>query len=113
MSTLPYPDPRSGNGWSEYQKLVLAELQRHNDLLITLTNELQEAKLEIRLLKESNHKIKEMQEEIKVLQDSLGQLMSGKAVTSALAKYRGRIITGILTFTSIIIIPVVKLLFFS
>jgi hypothetical protein len=39
------------NGWNEYQKLVLAELERHNELLESVRREVQEMRTEIAVLK--------------------------------------------------------------
>jgi hypothetical protein len=39
------------NGWNEYQKLVLAELERHNKMLEEVQGELQHLRTDIAVLK--------------------------------------------------------------
>lgn len=40
-----------GNGWTQYQKLVLAELERHSDTLESLEKHLNRVEIEIATLK--------------------------------------------------------------
>lgn len=41
----------STNGWNEYQKLVLNELERHNKLIESIRYDLSDIKTEIAMLK--------------------------------------------------------------
>ena len=43
--------PKSGNDWSEYQKLVLAELERHGKLISEIDTKISEIRIELAMLK--------------------------------------------------------------
>lgn len=45
------PDKWEGNGWTTYQKLVLAELERHGEKLEKLEAHLNRVEIEIAMLK--------------------------------------------------------------
>lgn len=44
-------DQFTGNGWTQYQKLVLAELERHSESLDALEDHLSRLEIEIATLK--------------------------------------------------------------
>ena len=98
------------NGWGEYQRLVLAELTRHNNLIEKLDEKLQGVSVEVRLLKEENHNIKEQQKEIRALQKQVSNIQQEDAVEVALRKYRRWIIAIIFTIIASGIIPIVRIL---
>ena len=61
-----YPDTDSaGNGWSEYQQLVLAELKRHNAVLETLAREMGDLKVELALFDKHHERITRIEAEQK------------------------------------------------
>jgi len=45
------PPKNSGNNWSEYQKLVLAELERHGSLISDIDGKISDIRVEIAMLK--------------------------------------------------------------
>ena len=45
------PPKNSGNNWSEYQKLVLAELERHGSLISEVDQKITDLRVEIAMLK--------------------------------------------------------------
>lgn len=45
------PQKSSGNNWSEYQKLVLAELERHGSLISEVDEKISDLRVEIAMLK--------------------------------------------------------------
>ena len=45
------PPNNSGNNWSEYQKLVLAELERHGSLISEVDQKITDLRVEIAMLK--------------------------------------------------------------
>ena len=45
------PPKNSGNDWSEYQKLVLAELERHGSLISEVDQKITDLRVEIAMLK--------------------------------------------------------------
>ncbi len=40
-------DGHDGNGWAEYRKLVLSELERHEEILSDIRKEVQEVRKEV------------------------------------------------------------------
>lgn len=55
-----------GNGWSEYQKLVLAELTRHNNVLENLAQEIGDLKVELALFDKHHERLTHIEVEQKV-----------------------------------------------
>jgi hypothetical protein len=104
-------DPRMRNGWAEYQRLVLAELERHN--LTNLDQSVQGLRTDIALLKEQNGKIHTLQGQIDKLQKQVQESDTQNKIGDAISKYRGWILTTLLLLASSIIIPLVKLIFFG
>ena len=45
------PPKNEGNNWSEYQKLVLAELERHGSLIAEIDSKISDLRVEIAMLK--------------------------------------------------------------
>ena len=45
------PPKNSGNNWAEYQKLVLAELERHGSLISEVDQKITDLRVEIAMLK--------------------------------------------------------------
>ena len=45
------PKSRDGSDWSEYQKLVLAELERHGSLISEVDQKISDLRVEIAMLK--------------------------------------------------------------
>lgn len=45
------PDQWQGNGWTQYQKLVLAELERHSEQLDRLSKQITHLDIELAMLK--------------------------------------------------------------
>ena len=45
------PPKKEGNNWSEYQKLVLAELERHGSLISEIDEKIGNLRVEIAMLK--------------------------------------------------------------
>ena len=43
--------PKSGNDWAEYQKLVLAEWERHGKLISEIDTKISEIRIELAMLK--------------------------------------------------------------
>ena len=70
----PPPMDHEGNGWSEYQMLVLAELKRHNEVLEALARDLSDLKIELALFDRHHERITRL-ETSQVIQDvELGRL---------------------------------------
>ena len=63
-----------GNGWSEYQRLVLSELERLDDAIQKLNSKLDDSiqKLNTKIEDIRNNEIKDMGEEIQVLKFKAG-----------------------------------------
>jgi hypothetical protein len=113
-------DGTNGNsrldGWGEYQRLVLAELARHNDLILDTNRSLNEIKLRLALIEQKNKDLSDMLVHIVDREDKLETKVESLERTGyideALNKYRKWIVaTGIMLVTSIIV-PLVKLIFF-
>jgi hypothetical protein len=50
-------DVHDGNGWSEYQRLVLGELTRHNNVLELLAQEIGSLKVELALFDKHHERL--------------------------------------------------------
>lgn len=113
MSLADSSDPRMKNGWAEYQRLVLAELERHNDLINQINIQLRDVAIFIALYKENSDKIeaqmKEFGEKIQKLQDAQIITDQGDAIGAAISKYRRWIIGIALTILVSVAIPVVNI----
>ena len=59
------------NNWSEYSRLVIAELERLNDGISKLNGEIQDLKREIVELKAKEDNVKEIKNELEVLRSQL------------------------------------------
>lgn len=62
----------SQNGWNEYSRLVLKELETLSKGIINLSTEIQDIKREIALLKDREDKV----EELKVWKDKMDDIIS-------------------------------------
>lgn len=104
------------DGWGEYQRLVLAELARHNDLISDIDRKLNEIKLRLALIEQKNQDINNTLVSIASRQDKLegqvGSIERTGDIDEAIDKYRKWIVaTGIMLVTSIVV-PLIKILFF-
>lgn len=104
-------DPRMRNGWAEYQRLVLAELERLNDQMAELTKAQRETDIKIALLKEENGKLREIIRNQADLMKRVSILEGDAGLDSAIRKYRGALITGAVLLLGSVIIPLIALFF--
>lgn len=95
----------NGSGWGEYQRLVLAELERHNGLILDLGKHLNAIVLELALLQKEGVSTLDMERRLKKLEDQ-------DIASEAVSKYKKWIVATALLLATSIIIPIVKLLFF-
>lgn len=98
------------NGWAEYQRLVLAELERHNQLINDILKTLAEMNIRLALMKEENGKIKELQIEVNTLAAKVVSLDTGSQISEAVDKYRKWIIGIIATVLITAVIPLIKII---
>lgn len=103
-------DPRMRNGWAEYQRLVLAELERHNKILIDLDRSLQDIRVQLALMKEENGKIKTIQQQISGLDQRMGKQETDDSITAGIDKYKKWIIGVIITIIISGIIPLITVI---
>jgi DNA repair exonuclease SbcCD ATPase subunit len=107
----------NGNGgWAEYQRLVLAELERHNSIIENIGSKLESISLTLALLKEQNDrqdkKIEENTEQLEHLETRINTVFAGNAVDEAIKKYRKWLLGVGIMLVSSIVIPIIKILFF-
>ncbi len=102
------------NGWNEYAKLVLAELERHNGLLTSINDKLDAIKLQQALNEQDLAVVKEevdaFEVDIKDLKKRVYKLEQGELVEAALMRYRRWVIGGAFAVATAFIIPVVEVL---
>jgi predicted nucleic acid-binding Zn-ribbon protein len=110
MSNQDY-DPRMRNGWAEYQRLVLAELERHNTLIETLNTKLNDISLQIALLKQENGKIGALDARIAATEKRLDKIDQGDMVEGAINKYKAWLLSGGLLLITAVALPLVKIFF--
>lgn len=100
----------TGNGWGEYQRLVLAELERLNVMWSSLDKRMNDVQIQLALLKEENGKIKKLADDVAQQQKALEALTQGDKVDDAIKKYRNWIIGLIFTIAVSVAIPIVNLI---
>jgi Ni,Fe-hydrogenase III large subunit len=103
------PDPRMRNGWAEYQRLVLAELERLNDQMTELSKSQRDTDIKIALLKEENGKIKELALGLVEIIKRITVLENSAGVETAIKKYRGAIVAAGILLISSVLIPLIAL----
>lgn len=109
MSNLEH-DPRMRNGWAEYQRLVLAELERLNKSVGSLNDRLNDMQVQIALLKEENGRIKQLQAELRETRLEISSVKQGDAIDDAIKKYRNWIIGLIFAVIVSTVIPIANIL---
>lgn len=102
-------EPIVGN-WSEYQRLVLAELERHNRLLQTIDDRIGNLKLELELIKQQRAEFIELRDQVKGNSKRLTTLENAEDVDDALKKYRTWIIGLLFVFVTALLLPVINLI---
>jgi hypothetical protein len=102
----------TGN-WGEYQRLVLAELERHNKLLQTVDDRIQGLKVEIELLKQLRQQLEDLQKIVKDNTKDISSLEKGEDVDDALKKYRNWIVGLLFVFVTALLLPVINLILHS
>lgn len=89
-------------GWAEYQRLVLAELERHNQLMREIDIRLGKFELDMEILK------REMAGSLK-LDERLRKLENDALTSGAVMKYRKWLIGGALLLITSVVIPIINL----
>lgn len=107
-----YANPREGD-WSEYARLVLAELERHNQLLAKMDEKLDGLKLqqaiydrEIATLKAE---IVELKAQVQVMNNRLIPLENTDLTDKAIKKYRKWIIGAVFAMLTSVALPLIDL----
>lgn len=109
---------RTTGEWNEYARLVLAELERHNGLLITINGKLDDIKLqqalterELRDLKASYEDFKtKTNKEIDRFNEKFDAIDSGDLVKDAVGRYKKWIVGAIFTLITAVAIPLINIL---
>lgn len=99
----------TGN-WGEYQRLVLAELERHNSLLRGVDDRIQNLKLELELMKQDRKRIDDIEKQVKENTGRLNTIIRGEETDDALKKYRNWIVGLLFVFITALLIPVLNLI---
>lgn len=102
-------DPRMRNGWAEYQRLVLAELERHNNLIESFNGKLAEISLQIALLKQENGKLGRIEQRLDDAEKRLDKIDQGDLIENAVNRYRNWLISGGFLLVSALVLPLVRL----
>lgn len=97
MSNVPVD-----GGWSEYQRLVLAELERHNQLMSEMNARQTKFELDMEFLKRDMANMLKLDERLRKLEN---EALTGGAV----AKYRKWLIGGALLLITSVVIPLINL----
>jgi len=104
----------SPEGWNSYARLVLAELGRHNDLLLKISEKLDTIKLQQALYEKDIGEIKtdmrDHEKDIKDLKKRMFKIEQGELIDTAVKKYRKWVLAGAFGITASIVIPVVDVL---
>lgn len=97
-------------GWGEYQRLVLAELERHNALLQTIDTRIQSLKLEIELIKQHQSRLENVEAEVKINTERINKIQTVEDTDDALRKYRNWIVGVLFLFITALLVPTVNLI---
>ena len=101
-------------GWIEYGKLVLSELERHNSLLLTISEKLDAIKLQQAIYEKDINEVKtdvhDNTKDIKDLKKRVYKLEQGELIEQALGKYRKWLYAGAFGITASIVIPIADVL---
>jgi len=97
-------------GWAQYQRLVLAELERHNTLLQGIDGRIQNLVLEIELMKRDNLSRKDLEEQVRINTKRINDLETAEDVSDAVKKWRNWIVGGLFLFITALLIPVITLI---
>jgi len=96
--------------WSQYQKLVLAELERHNTLLLGIDERISNLKLDIERLKTVRSRQEDFVKQLDALSARISAVETSENIDDAIKKYRNWIV-GILFFViTALLIPVLNLI---
>jgi hypothetical protein len=96
--------------WGEYQRLVLAELERHNALLRGVDDRIQSLKLELELIKQTIELIRDLQKQVKENTKRLDTIEREEQTEDALKKYRNWIVGLLFVFITALLLPVINLI---
>lgn len=101
-------------GWTEYGKLVLTELERHNDILLKINEKLDSIRLQQALYEQEVKAVKsdvaDHELDIKDLKKRVYKLEQGEHLDDAIKKYRRLIIGGAFAVFVSVAIPVVEII---
>ena len=100
----------TAGSWGEYQRLVLAELERHNSLLQGIDTRIQSLKLEVELIKQNNERLSNIEAQVKNNTDKLRTIETGEATATAITKYRKTIVGGLFLIITALLIPTINLI---
>ena len=98
-------DSRS-NGWSEYQRLVLAELERHNMWMKEIDTRFQEIRLQNHEITNKVQRLEAMTQQLVVRVDGIEKVEQAEA---AVAKYKKAIFGIMIALATAILIPIIRL----
>lgn len=100
-------------GWVEYGKLVLSELERHNDLLMKISEKLDAIKLQQALyeqeISEVKSEVRDHSDEIKELKKRVYKLEQGELINATIDKYKKLLWAGAFGLVTAIVLPVVQI----
>lgn len=104
----------NNGGWIEYGKLVLSELERHNDLLMKISEKLDAIKLQQALYEqeigEVKSEVRDHSADIKDLKIRVYKLEQGELIAEALSRYRRWILAGGFGIVASVVIPIASML---
>jgi len=97
----------AGNGWAEYQRLVLAELERYNQWMTLLDQKLSTMSTQNQLLQ---RQVELMEKNIEHNNEKLEKLQAGAATSEAISQYRKYVVGLAIALFDSVLIPLVKLM---
>lgn len=110
----------NGNGtsdWNAYQRLVLAELERHNGLIDQTNRKLEDINLKLALMQQNIDQLKLLSNERALVLDKLdkrvGAVERTDDIEDAVDKYKKWIIGILFAIFTAIIVPLIKIFFFG
>lgn len=100
--------------WDSYARLVLNELERHNDLLLKINEKLDSIKLQQALYEQEINQVKSdvsvHTSDIKDIKKRVYKLEQGELIEATLARYRKLVISGAVLAVTSIVIPAASIL---
>jgi cob(I)alamin adenosyltransferase len=96
------------NGWAEYQKLVLAELERHNVMIADVANKIQDISLQLAIMKQEAAQRQNTEKRVQLVEQKIDLLQRGDLVDRAIKRYKKWVLGILVGLVAALAAPIIK-----